>query len=167
MHSIDIARTAIGIAVLAAASFQPAHAAPEPNWAGYAGVNCVPSSSNHSVRRSVVGGQPIFGNQGSSTITVFCPVTRHVSEGGTNRVQLVRVRLRNRAAVSTRCEFRSHDISGNTVDVKSALFPTGETVQSMGPLNASNWGSYSLNCQLPGLVGGLPSYIVNYRVDEL
>ena len=81
----------------------------------------------------------------------------------------VAVRFRNRnSKVDGRCEFSSRDINGMTHDTKSVVAPFGENTLTMGPVNASNWGSYVLSCQLPGVdaATGLPSYIVNYRVDE-
>ena len=51
---------------------------------------------------------------------------------------------------------------------RSAPAPFGDTFLQLGPVNANNWGSYVLSCELPGrnAADGLQSYIVNYRVDE-
>jgi hypothetical protein len=155
-------------AIAASLSLGPVYAdTPGRDWKGYAGVNCLPASPNHDIRRSAIG-QIGFANHGTGTITVFCPVVRDVAEGGENRVAAVAVRMRNRSSVDGRCEFSSRDINGMTHDTKSVVFPPGEFVKTMGPINASNWGSYVLSCQLPGLhpTTKLPSYIVNYRVDE-
>jgi hypothetical protein len=164
-------RTIFGAAVAAAAaSFGPAYAdVAGQDWKGYAAVNCLASSDGANIRRTS-SGQSGFANQGSSTITVFCPVVRDVSEAGDDRVTRVRVHFRNRnAKVDGRCEFSSRDSSGMTVDTKSVVAPFGENELTIeGPIVATAWGSYVLSCQLPGLDAdsGLPSYLVNYRVDE-
>jgi hypothetical protein len=140
--------------------------APGQDWKGYAGVNCLPQSNNDPVRRSAVA-QTAFSNTGTSTITVFCPVVRDDPVGGPARVTST-VLMRNRSAISGSCEFSSHDIEGRKVDTKTAVIPPGEVPTSIGPLNTTNWGSYVLQCALPGRhpTTGLQSYIVNYRIDE-
>jgi hypothetical protein len=160
----------LNLAVLATVtSIGPAQAdVAGQDWKGYAGVNCMSSDNTAAIRRSAVL-QTALANTGTSTITVFCPVVRDESVGGTNRVAAVAVRFRNRnASVTGRCEFSSHDQSGTKIASKSAAAPFGETTLQLGPLNAHNWGSYVLSCQLPGRdpSTGLQSYIVNYRVDE-
>ena len=177
-HSIHSIRTpngalcrALGAAFVAGAASIGSTQAADPDgqdWKGYAGVNCLPQSNNDPVRRSAIN-QAAFANTGTSTLTVFCPVVRDEREGGDNRVAAVAVRFRNRnAAVAGRCEFSSHDINGMRIDSRSAVAPFGETTLSMGPIDANNWGSYVLSCQLPGRdrATNLQSYIVNYRVDE-
>ena len=139
------------------------------DWKGYAGVNCMGQNISDPIRRSAVN-QIALANTGTSTITVFCPVVRDVSEGGEDRVTLVRVRLRNRNQTEAgSCEFSSRDINGHQVESKSAVAPpnSGETVLQLGPLNALTWGSYVLSCKLPGRdPKNGQSYIINYRVDE-
>lgn len=173
-HSIPPRIKALGVAwnlalVAAAASVSPAHAdIAGQDWKGYAGVNCMSSDNTAAIRRSAVN-QTALANAGTSTITVFCPVVRDESVGGDNRVAAVAVRFRNRnSTVSGRCEFSSHDQTGTKIATKSAVAPFGESTLQLGPLNAHNWGSYVLACQLPGrdAATGLQSYIVNYRVDE-
>jgi hypothetical protein len=160
---------ALGAAALGALLAGNAHAdAAGQDWKGYPGVNCLSQNDSDSVRRSAVA-QTAFANMGTSAITVFCPVVRDVSAGGDNRVAAVAVRFRNRNSTAAgRCEFSSHDISGAKIDSKSAAAPFGETTLELGPVNAHNWGSYVLSCQIPGRdrSTGLVSYIVNYRVDE-
>jgi hypothetical protein len=161
-------RAAIGASVVLAGMFGAAMSAQASDWKGYAGVGCLPQSQNDSIRRSAIG-QSAFANMGDSTITVFCPVVRDEWEGGATRVAAVAVRFRNRnASVQGRCEFITFDLTGHPVDSRTALAPFGETTLRMGPLNANNWGSYTLTCQIPGRdpQTNLPSYIVNYRVDE-
>ena len=164
-----LCRASSALALAGAALIGPAHAdADNQDWKGYAGVNCMAQSNNDSIRRSAVN-QAAFANTGTSTITVFCPVVRDVAEGGDNRVSAVAVRFRNRnSAMTGRCEFSSHDINGLKIDSKSAVAPFGETTLKLGPVNAHNWGSYVLSCQVPGrdAATNLQSYIVNYRVDE-
>jgi hypothetical protein len=162
-----IGRACGALALCGAASIAQADAAGQ-DWKGYAGVNCLAQSNNDPIRRSAVA-QTAFANTGTSTITVFCPVVRDVASGGDNRVSAVAVRFRNRnSAVAGRCEFSSHDINGAKIDSKSAVAPFGETTLQLGPVNAHNWGSYVLSCQIPGrdAATNLQSYIVNYRVDE-
>lgn len=158
------------VAFAAAALISPAHAdVAGQDWKGYAGVNCLPQSNNDAIRRSAIG-QPALANAGTSAISVFCPVVRDESAGGDNRVTAVAVRFRNRnSTVSGSCEFSSFDQSGTKIDSKSAAAPFGETTLQLGPLNAHNWGTYVLACQLPGRdpATNLQSYIVNYRVDEM
>lgn len=161
---------ALSAAALAtAAAVGPAHAdVAGQDWKGYAGVNCLPQSPNDAIRRSAIN-QTAMANTGTSTITVFCPVVRDESAGGDNRVSAVALRFRNRnAGVSGRCEFASFNIDGLQIDAKSAVAPFGETTLQLGPVNAHNWGSYVISCQVPGRdpATGLQSYIVNYRVDE-
>lgn len=158
------------VAVLAAAAAVPAARADVAgqDWKGYAGLNCLSQNDSGSVRRSSVS-QPALANMGTSTMTVYCPVVRDEASGGPNRVSAVAVRIRNRhATLPARCEFSSHDQDGNKVGSKSAVAPFGETTLQLGPMNAHNWGTYVLTCQLPGTdpATGLASYIVNYRVDE-
>jgi hypothetical protein len=139
------------------------------DWKGYAGVNCMTQEDVGLIRRSAEN-QIAFSNLGTSTLLVFCPVVRDDPGAGNPRVAGVAVRFRNRnAAVTGRCEFSSHDQNGLKIDTKSAVAPFGETTLQLGPLNGASWGSYVLQCQLPGRdsVTGLPSYIVNYRVDEV
>jgi hypothetical protein len=162
---------ATGALALSGASIGIAHAdAAGQDWKGYSAVNCVGQSHNDPIRRSAVG-QPGFANTGTSLITVFCPVVRDVSAGGDNRVSAVALRFNNRnKTVAGRCEFSSHDITGKKIDTKSAVAPagSGETVLQLGPVNAHNWGSYVLSCQIPGRDAStnLQSYLINYRVDE-
>lgn len=153
-------------------SFNTAYAdATNQDWKGYAGVNCLPQSNNSEIRRSAVA-HPAFANTGASADSVFCPVVRDVSEGAPNRVTEVRLRVRNRGVTPLSCEFRSWDINGGLVASATAAAAAGSDFQTltMGPVpvSASNWGSYTLICQLPGRhpSTSLPSYIINYRVDE-
>ena len=159
--------TALPIALLAAvAPIGTAHAVQD--WKGYAGVNCMSQDNTAPIRRSAVL-QTALANTGTSTITVFCPVVRDEPVGGDNKVAAVAVRVRNRnSTVTGSCEFSSHDITGTRIDSKSAPAPFGETTLQLGPVNAHNWGSYVLTCQLPGrdVASGLQSYIVNYRIEE-
>lgn len=150
-----------------------AHAdAPGQDWKGYAGVSCLPSSENADIRRGVSGSGPAFANMGARTTTAYCPIVRDVSEGGPNRLELVRVRVRDRhPQFNVRCQLRSHSINGTVVDFdETSTVGTGIQTLSMGPLDANNWGSYTLICSLPGRGEQpdqhLPSYIINYRVDE-
>jgi len=163
-----LCRASSALALAGAASIGAHADAVGQDWKGYAGVNCMGQSNNTPVRRSAVN-QTALANTGTSTITVFCPVVRDVSAGGDNRVSAVAVRFRNRnSAVNGRCEFSSHDINGIRIDSKSAVAPFGETTLQLGPVDAHNWGSYVLSCQVPGrdAATNLQSYIVNYRVDE-
>jgi hypothetical protein len=157
------------VALAAAASINPAHAElGDADWKGYAGVNCMSQSNTDAIRRSAVN-QTALANTGTGPTTVFCPVVRDEATGGDNRVVAVAVRFRNRnSTVSGSCEFSSFNQDGNKIDTKSAVAPFGETTLQLGPLNAHNWGSYVLACQLPGRdpATNLQSYIVNYRVDE-
>jgi len=168
-HMRALCRASSALALAGAASIGPAHAdASGQDWKGYAGVNCMGQNNNAAIRRSAIN-QTALANTGTSTITVFCPVVRDVSAGGDNRVSAVAVRFRNRnSAVNGRCEFSSHDINGTRIDSRSAVAPFGETVLQLGPVDAHNWGSYVLSCQVPGrdAATNLQSYIVNYRVDE-
>jgi hypothetical protein len=170
-HQHRFIRAVIGAAATAAGmGFGPAHAdEPGQDWKGYAGVNCLSSNDSANVRRSAVN-QIGFANHGTSTITVFCPVVRDVSEASDLRVTRIRVHFRNRnSKVDGRCEFSSRDSLGMNVDSKSVAAPFGEhTLTIEGPIKAETWGSYVLSCQLPGVDAetGLPSYIVNYRIDE-
>ena len=156
-------------AVLLATSAFAAHADDAgKDWKGYAGVNCMSQDDAAPTRRSAVN-QTAFANTGTATVSVFCPVVRDESVGGDGRVAAVAVRFRNRnPAVTGSCEFSSHDQSGYKIDSKTAPAPFGETTLQLGPVNAYNWGSYVLTCQLPGRdpASGLQSYIVNYRVEE-
>jgi len=145
-----------------------APAAQASDWKGYNGVGCLPTSENSDIRRSAAG-VPSIANDGTTATTVYCPVVRDVSEGGKDRVAVVAVRFRNRNASSNgTCLFKSYDINGKLVDSNTANAPYGETVLQLGPVNANNWGSYVLQCQIPGKDAktGLSSYLINYRVDE-
>lgn len=166
------------VSLLVGMSFNTVYADPDyttsagtdQNWKGYTAVNCQPQSNNSDIRRSAVG-TPALSNTGTSATTVYCPVVRDVPQGGENRVLLVRAYVRNRSSVAAlRCEFRSHDINGNPHDSAVAVAPPSSDFMTldMGPVDASNWGSYLLTCQLPGRdpVTNLQSYIINYRVDE-
>jgi len=138
------------------------------DWKGYNGVGCLPTSENSDIRRSAAG-VPSIANDGTTATTVYCPVVRDVSAGGKDRVAVVAVRFRNRNASSNgTCLFKSYDINGKLVDSNTANAPYGETVLQLGPVNANNWGSYVLMCQIPGKDAktGLSSYLINYRVDE-
>jgi len=151
-------------------SFDTAYAdAPGLDWKGYAGVNCLPQSNNSDIRRSAVG-HPALANASASAISVFCPVVRDVAEGGPGRVRLVRLRVRNRGITPLTCIFTSWSIGGGFVASASAIAPAGSGFQTltMGPVNATTWGSYTLICQVPGRhpATSLQSYIINYRVDE-
>jgi hypothetical protein len=163
--------TALAAAIVMALStvVTGAHA---DDWKGYAGVSCLPSSENADIRRSVSGLRPAFANMGARTTAALCPIVRDVSEGGPNRLELVRVRVRDRhPQFNVRCVLRSHSIDGAVVDLdEDSTVGTGIQTLSMGPLDANNWGSYTLICSLPGR-GEQPnqhlsSYIINYRVDE-
>jgi hypothetical protein len=163
--------THLGIALGASVAATGANAdAAGQDWKGYSAVGCLATSDGANVRRSSAGDSAI-SNMGTSTISVFCPVVRDVSAGGPNRVSAVAVRVRNRHATqSLRCDFSVRDINGRTFAVDTASAPPGADyrVLQLGPLNASNWGSYVLICQIPGRnpADNFPSYIVNYRVDE-
>lgn len=155
-------------AALATCLLAPAWAeVPGQDWKGYTGLSCLSQNPSDNLRRSAVN-HPAIANQGAGQTTVYCPVVRDESAGGPNRVAAVAVRVVNRhPTLALRCDFASHDQTGAKVDAKTASVPQGEHTLQLGPVNAHNWGSYSLLCQLPGVpAGGLPSYIVNYRVDE-
>ena len=164
-----LCRALSAAAVAGTAWISPAHADfAGQDWKGYSGVNCMSQNVGEAVRRSAVNQSGLF-NIGTSTVRVFCPVVRDVSEAGDNRVTAVAVRFRNRnSTVTGRCEFSSHDQNGIRIATRSAPAPFGETTLQLGPMDASAWGSYVLQCELPGRdsVTGLQSYIVNYRVDE-
>lgn len=169
---------ALGIVLSAAAAasaglFSAAPAAAS-DWKGYAGVNCLSQNNTDAVRRSAVG-QPALANSGTSTLTVYCPVVRDVEVGGDNRVKAVAVRVRNRHSTGNiTCEFSSFNQDGVKIDTKTGVLPPDpvdhdvEDDIRLGPLNAHNWGSYVLLCQLPGrhATNNLQSYLINYRVDE-
>jgi len=167
-HIRAVCRVSTALALAGAALIGPAQAATD--WKGYAGVNCMAQSNTDPMRRSAVN-QTSLAHTGTSLVTVFCPVVRDVWEGGNSRVSAVAVGFRNRnSTVAGRCEFSSHDITGMKIDSKSAVAPPGSdyTVLQLGPVDAHNWGTYVLSCQVPGrdAISNLQSYIVNYRVDE-
>lgn len=168
---LGAAPTAALVAVGALTLSAPTHAdAQGQDWKGYAGVNCVGQSHNTTLRRSGVS-TPALSNTGTSTVHVFCPVVRDEWAGGDNRVSAVAMRVRNRnSLLPLTCEFSSHNINGVKIAKKTAVAPagSGELTLQLGPMNAHNWGSYMLQCSLPGRdpVTGLQSYIINYRVDE-
>lgn len=171
LTSIQRALTHLGIALGASVAATGVHAdAAGQDWKGYSAVGCLSTNDSANVRRSA-GGDSAIANMGTSTISVFCPVVRDVSAGGPNRVSAVAVRVRNRhATLALRCDFSARDIDGKTFAVRTASAKPGAgyvTLQ-LGPVNASNWGSYVLICQIPGRnpADNLESYVVNYRVDE-
>lgn len=160
-------------AAVAAAASTPAFAAEQPghDWKGYAGVNCLPQSNLDPIRRSAVN-QAALANTGTSPITVFCPIVRDEPEGGRARVHEVRVYFRNRhLSVRGSCEFSVHDIDGFKVATKTVDAPPNmDSTLSFGSLDTTNWGSYVLQCLVPGrdpANNNLQSYIANYRVDEI
>jgi hypothetical protein len=166
----SLARACTLAAIAAAASIGAARAEePGHDWKGYPGVNCIGQNQNDPLRRSAVA-QTAISNTGTSPVTVFCPVVRDESAGGQTRIHEVAVRFRNRnSTASGRCELSSHDINGSKIATQTLVAPFGETTLRFGPMNASNWGSYVLQCQIPGRdpATSLQSYVVNYRVDEL
>lgn len=170
-HSHRISRLAACAALAAISAASAAHAggAPGRDWKGYAGVNCLPQSSNDPVRRSAVN-QSALANTGTTSITVFCPIVRDEPVGGPARLAEVKLLMRNRhATVSGACELSAHDIDGFKTATQTAVVPPGGGLVVFGPMNTTNWGSYALQCSLPGRdpATGLQSYIVNYRVDEV
>jgi hypothetical protein len=153
----------------------PTTASAATDWKGYSGLGCLSQNDSENVRRSAVN-QPALANMGASTTTVYCPVVRDVAEGGPGKVAAVAVRVRNRHPTQLiRCEFGSHDQAGVKIDSQTGSAPSGEHTIQLGPLDTHNWGHFSLLCQLPGespennlgLPVGLPSYIINYRVEEV
>lgn len=171
LTSVQRALTHLGIAFGASVAATGANAdAAGQDWKGYSAVGCLAQSDGANVRRSA-SGDSALANMGTSTVSVFCPVVRDVSAGGPNRVSAVAVRVRNRHATQAlRCDFSARDINGATFAIRTASAPPGAGYMTLqlGPVNASNWGSYVLICQIPGRnpADNLVSYVVNYRVDE-
>jgi hypothetical protein len=169
---VKLGKLTVCSAIIGGFVVAPSYAdSPGRDWKGYSAVGCLSSGDASSVHRSVTDVSTSFGNLGTSTMTVHCPVVRDEAEGGNNRVAAVRVYLRNRnSSADAKCEFSSRTITGEKFDSASGLVPRGSGYGTidLGPVNASNWGSYTLTCQLPGRdpTSNLPSYIVNYRVDE-
>ncbi|MEQ1559574.1 MAG: hypothetical protein ABL933_11635 [Methyloglobulus sp.] len=134
-------------------------------------MNCVPTNENSAVSlsRSVSGSSVAISNTGITPVSVFCPIVRDVSEGGTDRVKAVRILVNDRnPTAAIRCNFSSHDQNGVMVDSASDASVGGVETLTMDGINASTWGSYALICQIPGRnpVTNLQSYLINYRVDE-
>jgi hypothetical protein len=81
------------------------------------------------------------------------------------------VHFRNRHATARgSCEFSVHDIDGFKVATKTVDAPPNmSSTLSFGSFDTTNWGSYVLQCLLPGRDPStqLQSYIANYRVDEI
>jgi hypothetical protein len=162
----------LGTATVAALSFNTANADwPGQDWKGYSAVNCVPANENStvSISRSVSGSSVAISNTGTTPVSVFCPIVRDVSEGGTDRVNAVRILVSDRnSTAAIRCSFSSHGQNGVMVDSASDTSVGGLDTLKMDGINANNWGSYALICQIPGRdpKTNLQSYLINYRVDE-
>lgn len=158
----------LGTATMTVLSFNTAYAAQD--WKGYSAVNCVPANENSTtLRRSVSGSSVAISNTGTSSVSVFCPIVRDVAEGGPDRVNAVRIFVRDRnQTAAIRCDFSSHSQNGAMVDSASDTSVNGFDTLAMDGINANNWGSYALICQIPGRdpVTNEQSYLINYRVDE-
>lgn len=135
------------------------------DWKGYPGSNCLAHSGANDVRRLTSG--TLSNWQNTSTI-VHCPVVRDVAEGGDNRVWAATVRLYdNHPTEDGYCRLVVRTISGATFAWDHAAWTgTGNKTVSLGPLDASNWGNYSLYCSLPAASGASKSFIRNYALDE-
>lgn len=136
------------------------------DWKGYAGTVCHARSGSIDVRRSGDGRLANFQNTPS---TVYCPVVRDVAEGGNNRVMQARVRLfNNNSNVGGFCRLVSRNISGGTFAFDHFAWTPGikNVTATLGPLNASNWGSYMIYCSIPGVDGARKSFIRSVSLDE-
>lgn len=172
MSSSRVSRSFISIARLAGAKaaivvlatpllMATAHA----EWKGYPGSSCYPANDSADVYRSVTGGG--ISNSGSSSINVFCPVVRDISAGGVDRVQQARVTFSDRNEFENfTCTLRSRTQEGGLVDSKSVTRATSPI--RIRNVDASNWGSYTLVCRIPGRSPwtNLQSYIISYALEE-
>ncbi len=139
----------------------------QADWKGYAGSYCQARSGANDVRRLGTG---VLANFQANPTTVHCPVVRDIAEGGPNRIKLARVRLfNNNANVGGFCRLVSRDINGNTVAFDHFSWTPGikNVTASLGPLNANNFGSYSIYCNIPGADGARKSFIKSVSLDEL
>lgn len=139
----------------------------QADWKGYAGAYCQAHSGANDVRRIGTG---VIANFQATPTTIYCPVVRDVAAGGNNRVKLARVRLfNNNSTVGGYCRLVSRTISGGTFAFDHFSWTPGikNVTATLGPLNASNWGSYSIYCRLPGVQGARKSFIRSVSLDEL
>ena len=171
MSSIHTLRlgAACAASIAALGLLAPTLASAATDWKGYSGLGCLSQNPSDNVRRSAAN-HPALANMGAGATTVYCPVVRDTAEGGPGKVAEVAVLVENRhPSVPLRCDFASHNQAGDKIDSKTASVPMGRHTIRMGPLDTHNWGHFSLLCQLPGAspTTGLPSYVINYRVDEL
>ena len=172
MSSSRVSRSCLSIARLAGAKAAIAviatpllMATAHAEWKGYPGSSCYPANDSENVYRSVTGGS--ISNPGSSSINVFCPVVRDISAGGVNRVQQARVTFSDRHEFENfTCTLRSRTQEGSLVDSKSVTRATSPI--RIRNVDASNWGSYTLVCRIPGRSPwtNLQSYIISYALEE-
>lgn len=139
-------------------------------WSGYNGSSCKVGNSSASFYISPLRGD--FANSGVNDLTVFCPLVRDNEVGGSEKIREVRVNLRDRNdARDGYCRVVSREFNGSTHDIETKTWTgTGNKIVRLGPIDASNFGSYHLVCRLPGRNGGVssgvPSYIRSYALEE-
>jgi hypothetical protein len=135
------------------------------DWKGYPGSNCLPHSGANDVRRLTSG---TLSNWQDSATIVHCPVVRDFAAGGDDRIWNGVVRLYdNNASEDGYCRLVVRTLSGALFAYDHAAWTgTGLKTLNFGPLDASNWGNYSLYCSLPAADGPRRSYIRNYAIDE-
>jgi len=132
------------------------------DWKGYAGANCMQQNQNvGNFRRTSYG----YINDNADARMVICPVVRDIAAGGDNRITAARVTLTSTG--NSYCRLYSRTRSGNYFATQFRNFGAGDPVDvTFNNLDASNWGSYTISCRIPGVDGITRSYVRSYAVDE-
>lgn len=133
------------------------------DWKGYSGANCMQSSEIYNdFRRTYYG----YINDSANAAMVICPIVRDVSQGGTARIDKVHVTLTSHS--NSYCWLYSLTHDGDFYASQFKNFPAGDPVEIVfSDVDASNAGSYTISCRIPGLSGINRSYIRTYAVNEV
>lgn len=106
-----------------------------------------------------------IANRTAATRSVVCPIVRdNVTQPWQRLAVLVRDRHDTR---NITCVAYSHNIYGTVVWSQSRS-TVGEGFQALAfniPAE-SNWGTYSIVCQLPPMQANVPSYLSTYLIQE-
>ena len=106
-----------------------------------------------------------IANRTAATRSVVCPIVR---DNVTQPWQRLAVRVRDRHNTQNiTCIAYSHNLDG-TVVWSQARNTVGQGFQTLWfnvPVE-SNWGTYSLVCQLPPMQANVPSYLSTYLIQE-
>jgi hypothetical protein len=127
----------------------------------FPGAQCQASGSS----QDLYYGNSEIANRTAATQSAVCPIVR---DNVTQPWQRLAVRVRDRHDTQNiTCVAYSQDLDGSTVwsQNRSTVGEGFQTLTFNVPVE-SDWGTYTLLCQLPPMQNNQPSYISTYLIQE-